>query len=93
MTFSDVFLPVPFLASPFDLHRSESLGIVLDHESYIKSYFGKYLDTGPILVSHYSATGNTISCDAPYSAIAFGGELFLQYPPCEVCLGTSRSHF
>ena len=21
MTFSDVFLPVPFLASPFDLHR------------------------------------------------------------------------
>ena len=23
MTFSDVFLPVPFLASPFDLHRTK----------------------------------------------------------------------
>ena len=34
------------------------------------------------LVSHYSAIGDTISCDAPYSAIGFRGKLFLQYPPC-----------
>ena len=29
MTFSDVFLPVPFLASPFDLHRNGSTGFRL----------------------------------------------------------------
>ena len=34
------------------------------------------------LVSHYSALGDTISCDAPYSAIGFRGKLFLRYPPC-----------
>ena len=33
------------------------------------------------LVSHYSATGDTISCDVPYSAIGFRGEPFLRYPP------------
>ena len=38
-------------------------------------YFSKYL------VSHYRAIGNTISCDAPYSAIGFIGKLFLRYPP------------
>ena len=32
------------------------------------------------IVSHYSAVGNTISCDAPYSAIGFKGKLFLRYP-------------
>ena len=32
------------------------------------------------LVSHYSAIGDTISCDAPYSAIGFRGKLFLRYP-------------
>ena len=38
------------------------------------------------LVSHYSAIGDTILCDAPYSAIGFRGKLFLRYPPCWVCL-------
>ena len=32
------------------------------------------------LVSHYSAIGDTISCDAPYSAIGFKGKLALRYP-------------
>ena len=27
-------------------------------------------------MSHFSAIGDTISCDAPYSAIGFRGELF-----------------
>ena len=31
-------------------------------------------------MSHYSAIGDTISCDAPYSAIGFRGKLFLRYP-------------
>ena len=35
-----------------------------------------------VLVSHYSAIGDTISCDAPYSAIGFRGQLILRYPPC-----------
>ena len=35
----------------------------------------------PVLVSHYSAIGDTISCDAPYSAIGFRGKLLLRYPP------------
>ena len=30
------------------------------------------------LVSHYGAIGDTISCDAPYSVIGFGGKLFLR---------------
>ena len=34
------------------------------------------------LVSHYSAIGDTISCDAPYSAICFRGKFFLRCPPC-----------
>ena len=33
----------------------------------------------PTLVSHYSAIGDTISCDAPYSAIGFRGKLCLRY--------------
>ena len=37
------------------------------------------LDT--CLVSQYSAICDTISCDAPYSAIGVGGEHFLRYPP------------
>ena len=32
-------------------------------------------------VSHYSAIDDTISCNAPYSAIGFRGKLFLRYPP------------
>ena len=46
-----------------------------------------------LLVSHYSAIGDTISCDAPYSAIGFRGKLFLQYPPCQVCLRIVIGHF
>ena len=38
-----------------------------------------FLDPGEYLVSHYSAIGDTISCDAPYSAIGFRGKLFLRY--------------
>ena len=34
-----------------------------------------------ILVSHSCAIGDTISCDAPYSAIGFRGKLLLRYPP------------
>ena len=34
------------------------------------------------LVSHYSAIGDTISCDAPYSAIGFRGKLSLRCLPC-----------
>ena len=34
------------------------------------------------LVSHYSAIGDTISCDAPCSSIGFRGKLSLPYPPC-----------
>ena len=32
------------------------------------------------LVSHYSAISDTISCDAPYSAIGFRGKLFCDTP-------------
>ena len=44
------------------------------------------------LVSHYSAIGDTISCDAPYSAIGFRGKLFLRYPPFLACLLTAIGH-
>ena len=40
------------------------------------------------LVSHYSAISDTISCDTPYSAIGFRGELFLRY-----CLWIAIGHF
>ena len=33
------------------------------------------------LVSHFSAIGDTISCDAPYSAIGFRGKFLLRNPP------------
>ena len=32
-------------------------------------------------VSHYRASSNTISCDAPYSTIGFRGKLFCDTPP------------
>ena len=49
---------------------------------------------GMILLSHYSAIGDTISCDAPYSAIGFRGKLFLQsYPPSKACLWIAIGHF
>ena len=46
------------------------------------SFFGGGGGSVIILVSHYSAIGDTISCDAPYSAIGFRGKLFVRYPPC-----------
>ena len=45
-----------------------------------------------VLVSHYSAIGDTISCDAPYSAMGFRGKLFLRYPPFLACLLTAIGH-
>ena len=45
------------------------------------------------LVSHYSAIGDTISCDTPYSTMGFRGRLFLRYPPCQVCLWIAIGHF
>ena len=42
------------------------------------------------LVSHYSAIGDTISCDAPYSAIGFRGKLFLRYPLARPVLECNR---
>ena len=44
-------------------------------------------------VSHYSAIGDTISCDAPYSAIGFKGKVFLRYPPFKACLWVAIGHF
>ena len=38
------------------------------------------------LVSHYSAIGDVISCDASISAIGFRGKLFLRYPHSKACL-------
>ena len=40
-----------------------------------------------------SAIGNTISCDAPYSAIGFRGKLFLRYPPSKAWLWTATVRF
>ena len=40
-----------------------------------------------ILVSHYSAIGDAVSCDPPCSAIGFRGMVFLRYPSSKVCLG------
>ena len=50
---------------------------------------------GPfLLVSHYSTIGNTISCDAPYSAIGFGAKFFLRPPPpSKACLWIAIGHF
>ena len=45
------------------------------------------------LVSHYSAIGDTISCDAPYSAIGFRGKLLLRYHTSKACLCTAIGHF
>ena len=42
------------------------------------------------LVSHYSGIGDTISCDAPYSAIGFRGKLFLRYPLVRSVLDCDR---
>ena len=39
----------------------------------------------------YVAIGDTISCDAPYSAIGFRGELFLRLPPASKAIFMERS--
>ena len=44
----------------------------------------------PSLESHFSAIGDTISCDAPYCAVGFRGKLFLQYPPQGLSLACAR---
>ena len=38
-------------------------------------------DSKTSLVSHYSAIGDAISCDALYSEIGFRDKLLLRYPP------------
>ena len=40
-----------------------------------------------------SAIGDTISCDAPYSAIGFRGTLFLRCPPSKAWLWIVIGHF
>ena len=44
-----------------------------------------------VLVSHYSAIGDTSSCDARWSAIGFKGRVFLRYPSSKACL--SAGHY
>ena len=46
-----------------------------------------------LLVSHYSAIGDTISCDAPASAVGFRGKSFLRCTPSKACLWTAIGHF
>ena len=45
------------------------------------------------LVSHYSAIGDAILRDAPYSAIGSRGKLFLRCPPSKACLWTAIGQF
>ena len=45
------------------------------------------------LVSDYSAIGDTISCDSPYSAIGFIAKFFLRCPPYWACIWTAIGHF
>ena len=40
-----------------------------------------------------SASGDSISCDAPYSAIGFRGKLSLRWPPLLGCLWIAIGHF
>ena len=45
-----------------------------------------------MLVSHFCAIGDTISCDAPYSTIGFRAKFFLRCPPCYSCLWIAIGH-
>ena len=45
-----------------------------------KCRFSRTLADYSLSVPLFCAIGNTISCDAPYSAIGFRGKLFLRYP-------------
>ena len=42
------------------------------------------------LVGHYNAIGDTISCDAPYSAMGIRGKLLLRYPLVGLSLDCDR---
>ena len=46
-----------------------------------------------VLVSHYSAIGDTISCDAPYSAIGFRGMLLCDAPLVRPVFGLRQAIF
>ena len=71
--------------------RKSALSLRVNH--FEASCPGETDTKNPPLVSHYSAIGDTISCDAPYSAIGFTGKLFLRYPPCWVCLWNAIGQF
>ena len=45
------------------------------------------------LASHYSAIGDTISCNTPYSVIGFRGKLFLRYPLVRSVFGPRSAIF
>ena len=45
------------------------------------------------IVSHYSAIGATISCDAPKNALGSRGKLFLRYPSSKACLWIAIDRF
>ena len=45
-----------------------------------------------VLVSHYSATGDTSSCDALGSAISLRGNFSLRCPLCKACLWIVIGH-
>ena len=66
-----------------------------NRRSAIGAEFGEGgCDEAEILVSHKSAIGDTISCDAPYSAIGFRGNFFfLRCPPSKACLWITIDHF
>ena len=44
-------------------------------------------------MSHCSAIGDALSCDAPYSAIGFRGNIFLRCPLVRSALGCEGGHF
>ena len=44
------------------------------------------------LVAHYSAISDTISCDAPYSAIGFRGKFLCDAPPSKARLSLAIGH-
>ena len=46
-----------------------------------------------LLVSHYSAIGSTIACDAPYSAVGFRGKFFQRCPPPRPVFGLRLAIF
>ena len=65
------------------------MAILQSPESIIQrpKFRGESLKFRRNLVSHYSAIGDSISCDAPYSAIGFRAKLLLRYPLVRPILG------